>query len=106
MPMIFVFNFVGLAMVALGAGLFLTFNGLLRADASGFIAGCALVLMDISWRGWKFLASPREQVDTDSDALRFVSPREGGNIMLLPVWILGVLMVFFFGRTLFALALR
>lgn len=105
MPLFFLFNLVGIAMGAVAGALFLSLNGLLRTDAAGMIAGALLALMDLGWRGWKFLGRtkhPDTQSELDSPALGFISPREGGNLLLLPVWMIGVLLVFFCGRTVFA----
>lgn len=100
MPVIFIFNFLGLAMLAVSAVLFVSLNGLVTTAGAGMIAAGLAVVMDLGWRSWRFLAK-REETETESEAMQFVSPRNGGNLMLLPVWIIGMLGFFFSGQLVF-----
>lgn len=84
------FNWLGISMSALGAVLFASLNGLLTTHGAGLIAGGLLVMQDLTWRSWKFLQPRTDYEAKDEEEYFFFSPWRGGQVMLVPVWIVGL----------------
>lgn len=82
--MLIFFNWIGIGMVILGVFLGYIANTFIGGNIGILVAGLAMAITDFIYRNKR--KAPYENTP-------FFHPKRGGNIMFVPVWIVGIIVV-------------
>ena len=80
--MLIFFNWIGLGMVVLAFLVGIVFDSAVGGRSSLLAAAIVMVAMDIIYRSRR---------KTPLESVPYFHPKRGGNVMFIPVWIIGAL---------------